>query len=147
MGTLSADNKTCTYASGATVTFDTALTLPLPSDPMQVTWNFTLTKNGQTCLALHQSSQQSLSLSTSAGTASTSLSSAGYTVSCPGGASYSAASSDLLNLLSCDAGVFGGFPGTGYSSSSTSVSLSLVGAGGSQTLGPGAGIPVFNCKK
>jgi hypothetical protein len=116
---------------------------------MQVTWNFSVTKNGQTCLALHQSSQQDFSLSTSAGTTTTAVSSASanYTVSCPGGASYSASGFDVLGLLSCDAGAFGGLPGTSFDSSATSVSLSLLGAGGSQALGTGAGVPIFNCKK
>ena len=31
-GTLSADMKSCTYASGAVVTFDSALVLPVPDD-------------------------------------------------------------------------------------------------------------------
>jgi hypothetical protein len=147
MGTLSADNKTCTYASGATVTFDTALTLPLPADPSQVTWNFTVTKNGQSCFVFHQqNNQNNISMTTSAGTASVAVG-ADYTVSCPGGASYSASSSNVLSLLSCDAGVLGGFPGTTYESTATSVWLSMLGAGGMQSLGPGGGIPLFNCKK
>ena len=39
-GILSADMKSCTYASGAVVTFDQALVLPVPDEPM---WNFTVT--------------------------------------------------------------------------------------------------------
>ena len=148
MGTLSADNKTCTYASGATVTFDTALTLPLPSDPSMVTWNLTVTKSGQSCLGLHQSSGNDFSLSSSQGTTTAGVSTAGYTVSCPGGASYSATGANAIDLLSCDAGAFGGLPGTTYNSTATSVWLSLLGAGGSQAVGgPGAGITIVNCQK
>ena len=39
--------KSCTFATGAVVTFDTALVLPLSDDPV---WSFTVTSGGQPCL-------------------------------------------------------------------------------------------------
>ncbi len=60
----------------------------------------------------------------------------------------SATGTHVLNLLSCDAATFPGLPGTTYDSTATSVWLSLLGAGGSQSLGgSGAGVPIFNCQK
>ena len=46
-GTLSDDGRTCTYASGAVITFASPLVFPLPDEP---TWNFTVSNAGQTCL-------------------------------------------------------------------------------------------------
>jgi hypothetical protein len=141
-GTLSADNKSCTFASGATVTFDSPLTLPTPQMPL---WNFTVTKGGQTCLAFHESDGMHMSLKTSAGTTTYSADSSTVAVSCPNGSSYSTPALDALMLLGCDAGAFGGFPGESDSSSSTSVSFALINTGATDA-GLGS-LQVFNCAK
>ncbi|MBI5543029.1 MAG: hypothetical protein HY901_04025 [Deltaproteobacteria bacterium] len=50
-GTFSSDLKTCTYASGATVTFDAPLVIP----PSGQALSFTVTRSGQTCLRVKES--------------------------------------------------------------------------------------------
>ena len=44
---VSADNATCTYASGAVVTFTPPLVFPISTD---TNWNFTISNGGQDCL-------------------------------------------------------------------------------------------------
>ena len=48
VGILSDDGRTCTTPSGALVTFDLPLVFPLSFD--RPNWNFTITRNDQTCL-------------------------------------------------------------------------------------------------
>ena len=50
---LSADDATCTYASGAVVTFTPPLVFPISTD---TNWNFTISNGGQDCLALRGTS-------------------------------------------------------------------------------------------
>jgi hypothetical protein len=48
MGALSADNSTCLYANGSTVTFTPAVVIPTP---LLALWNFTITDtNGRPCV-------------------------------------------------------------------------------------------------
>lgn len=128
-GVLSADNHTCTYASGAVVTFSPPLVLPIPNSP---TWNFTITDGGQTCLH-YQKTATGFSLTVGSDTVteeSTGL--LGIKLTCPGGMSYSNPSA--LDLFSCDAdggASFGGLPGDAWSSSGTNVAFGLI--GGSST--------------
>lgn len=135
-GKLSADLKSCTFTTGQVVTFDPALTLPLPQNP---SFNFSVTSGGAACFAFVQPDQKDFSETTSAGTVSVSAGGASEIVTCPDGSSASASVQQALQDLSCDAGAFGGLPGTSWSSSSTSVSFSLLGAGS------GGVLPVFDC--
>jgi hypothetical protein len=124
-GTLSANNSTCTYASGAVVTFNPPLTLPLPQSP---NWAFTVTKNGTPCLTYTQPAQGTITLKTSAGTFTEGAAGSSITATCPDGTQYS--NSNPLSLLSCgaDAGFLaGGLPGSTWSSTNVTVSFSLVG--------------------
>ena len=143
VGTLSADGKTCTYASGAVVTFASPLSLPLPVDGTQ-SWNFTVTgADGQACLAYRDDQQAGLTL-TAQGQTVKETEPGGLSIAmvCPDGTTYS--NSNAFTLFSCpDAGLFGGLPGDAWSSTDTRVNLGLLAtsSGSDQTL------PVFDCQK
>jgi hypothetical protein len=137
-GKLSADLKTCTYTTGQVVTFNPPLTLPLPQNP---TFDFGITSGGKACFSFQQPSQTSFSQTTSAGTSSVNASTGSEVISCPNGSSVSADEQQALQDLSCDGGVFGGLPGTEWTSTSTSVSFTLLGAG------MGGSVPVLTCSK
>jgi hypothetical protein len=139
-GTLSADNKTCTYANGKVVTFEQPLVLPIPTG---ATWSFTVTANGQQCLTFKKPNNDTMELTTSAGTVNETNSSVGLTVTCPNGTSYNAPPATELSLFKCDGGLLS-FPGSEWSSSSagtsTTVDFSLVGTRGDTSL-------VFTCQR
>lgn len=144
MGTLSADGKTCTYASGTVVTFTPALVLPLPVNGNQ-TWNFTVTTaGGAMCLAYKDDGNGGITLNVQGqvvkeGTAG----SLGLSLTCPDGTTYT--NGNAFSLFSCpDAGLLGGLPGAAWSDTNTSVSLSLLATSPS---GSFDGQPVFNCQK
>ena len=136
-GTLSADGKTCTYADGHVIAFQSAVTLPLPMQPL---FNFTLTNGGAQCLTFNQTTSSAFTLTTSAGTFTENANETTGTVTavCPGGATYSASGASALAVLSCDGGL-SIFPGTETSSSTSSFSLMLLGTGLATPL------PVFTC--
>jgi hypothetical protein len=137
MGTLAADNASCTYTTGQTVTFTPALVLPLDSGFK--TWNFTVTTNGQDCLHYEETSA-GFDLTVSADTVSESIAGAsGIDLTCPDGTTY--ASSNALALLNCPGSSFGDLPGNTTSSSATSVSFGLINTGAAQT------ITVFDCSR
>lgn len=140
-GVLSSDNKTCTYASGAVVTFGTPLVLPLPDNP---TWDFTIANGGQTCLH-YADTGSGFSLTVGSQTVDEAVSgSLGIQVRCPTGAFYS--TSNAFELFSCggDGGpAFGGLPGNAYSDSMTSVSLGLIGTSSTSS----NELSLFNCEK
>lgn len=141
VGVLSADRSTCTYASGDVVTFTPPLVLPLPSTPTP-TWNFTVkTGSGASCLAYQDDGNGAVTLTAEGQTVQeTTPGGLSIALSCPDGKTYS--NSNAFSLLSCpDAGLFGGLPGIGWSSSDTSVSVSLVGTSAAY-----GSIPVFNCQ-
>lgn len=143
MGTLSADGKTCTYASGTVVTFTPALVLPLPTNGNQ-TWNFTVTTaGGGMCLAYKDDGNGGINLTVQGQTVKESVAGTfGLALSCPDGTSYS--NSNALSLFSCpDAGLLGGLPGAAWSDTDTSVSLSLLATSSGSDGGPS----VFNCQK
>ncbi len=136
-GVLSADGKTCTYASGAQVTFTPALVLPVPNN---ADWNFTITNGGADCL--HFENTTGLKLVVSGHTVTEGRSgAAGIQISCPDGTRY--ANANALDLLGCNADAsvsFGGLPGNSWSTSSTSVSVGLVGTSASS-------LPLFKCQR
>jgi hypothetical protein len=123
----------CTYASGAVVTFDTALALPLPDEPV---WNFTVTSSGQECLRYRDTSE-GFTLTVNGQTFIESASGLEVAVSCPDKTTF--ASSNALDLLTCpsEGGLFSGLPGKAWSETPsdkpTSVSFSLIGAANGST--------------
>jgi len=143
IGTLSADGKTCTYASGAVVTFASPLALPLPVDGTQ-SWNFTVTgADGQPCLAYRDDQKAGLTLTTQGQTVKeTEPGGLSIAMVCPDGTTYS--NSNAFTLFSCpDAGLFGGLPGDAWSSTDTRVNLGLL----ATSTGSDESLPVFDCQK
>lgn len=142
-GTLSADNKTCTYASGSQVTFTPALVFPIPLD--NPAWNFTITKGGADCLHFENPSD-GFKLVVGGHTVTEGRSGAlGISVSCPDGTT--ATNANAINLLDCgaDGGAsLGGLPGNVSSSfstsSSASVSVGLLGTSNDS-------LPLFDCQR
>jgi hypothetical protein len=136
-GTLSADNSSCTYASGQTITFSPALALPLASGFND--WNFTVTTGGQACMHYEESSG-GFELTAGAHTVSETITGTStIDLTCPDGTTY--ANSNGLSLLSCPGGAFGSLPGNSTSSSSTSVTFSLINTGSTNT------VSVFDCSR
>jgi len=129
--------KTCTYASGAVVTFDSALVLPVPDDP---TWSFTVTSGGQQCLRFQDTSESSFTLTVSGQTFTESAAGLALVITCPDQTTFS--NSNPLDLLSCpsDGGIFfGGLPGKAWSDTPTRVLFSLIGAANGS-------VSIFNCR-
>lgn len=136
-GTLSTDNKTCTYASGAQVTFTPALVLPLPTSP---DWNFTITKGGANCLHF-ENPNDGFKLVAGGHTVTEGLSGAtGLQIACPDGTTHT--NSNAFSLFDCaaDGGSLGGLPGITWSSTSTSVSVGLLGTSNDS-------LPLFDCQR
>lgn len=122
-GSLSADNKTCTYASGVTITFDSPLQLPLPTDASPP-WHFTIARAGTECLRFESTDNDNFELVVNGGTLTQTLprpASTNLTITCPDGAAYSNA--NALSLLSCDQV---GLISQGWGSTDTTVSLDLL---------------------
>jgi hypothetical protein len=140
-GTLSADGKTCTYASGEVVTFTPPLVLPLPTNG-SANWNFTVTTaSGATCLAFQDSSSGGLTLTVQGQTVKeTNPGGLSVGLTCPDGTSHT--NSNGLSLLNCGAdGGYISLPGDSLSSTDTAVFFSLLSTGSSSF-----GEPVFNCQ-
>jgi hypothetical protein len=134
-GTLSADRKSCTYATGdAVVTFDSALTLPLPDDPV---WSFTVMSGGQPCLRFEDTASGGFTLTVNGQTFTEAPAGFGLQVTCPDQTTFS--NSNGFDLLSCDGGFFGGLPGKAWSDTSTSVSFNLLG-------GADGSANIFRCR-
>jgi hypothetical protein len=139
-GVLNADNTSCTFASGAVVTFTQALVLPVPDSP---TWNFTIANQGQTCLH-YQETQTGFTLTVGSQTVKEASTGAlGLQITCPGGASFS--DSNAFDLLNCDsdAGLFGGLPGNAYSETTTGLIFGLIGTSTTSS----NELQLFNCSK
>ena len=134
-GTFSADMTSCTYASGAVASFDTALPWPLPDDPL---WAYTMTSGGQECLRFRDAAD-GFTLTVNGQTVVVSAADSTLAVSCPDQTIFS--SSNAFELLNCptDGGLLGGLPGVAWFDTSTSVSFSLIGAANGST-------NIFFCK-
>lgn len=135
-GLISADNATCSYATGEVVTFTPPIVLPT-SDNM--TWNFSINDaNGQLCFR-YVDNGNSLVMSVGSQTVTEGSSGGlGIKITCPDGTSVQ--TKNALNLLSCPDTGFLGLPGLAWSSSDTFVSTTLTGTG-STTLS------LFDCSK
>jgi hypothetical protein len=116
------------------VTFDSALVLPLPDDPV---WSFTVTSGGQQCLRFQDTPNGGFTMTVNGQTFTEAPAGFGLQVTCPDQTVFS--NSNGLDLLSCDAGFFGGLPGKAWSDTSTTVSLSLLG-------GADGGRNIFSCR-
>lgn len=137
MGTLSADNASCTYATGQTIMFTPALVLPLATGFKD--WNFTVTTDGQDCLHYEENSG-GFALTASADTVTETLTgTSGIDLTCPDGTSY--ANPNALALLNCPGGSAGGLPGNTTNSTSTSVTFALINTGSTQA------ITAFDCSR
>jgi len=124
IGVLSADNTSCTYATGQVITFATALTLPLPNDHE---WDFTMTTNGEPCLA-YSDDDNGFELTVGDEVVSEALfGSGGLELNCPDGTTFS--NSNALELLSCPDSNFGNLPGNTSSSGIDSVQFGLLNTG------------------
>jgi hypothetical protein len=142
IGMLSADGSSCTYPSGDVVTFTPPLVLPLPSTPTPA-WNFTVkTSSGASCLGYQDDGNGALTLTVQGQTVKeTTPGGLAIALSCPDGKTYS--NPNAFTILSCpDASLLDGLPGAGWSSSDTSVSLSLTATSTTSSLGE----MVFNCQ-
>jgi hypothetical protein len=138
-GVLSADNKTCTYASGAKVTFTPALILPVTSS--QMSWNFTISRDGVDCLHYEATpTTQKVAVGDDTVTYEA-MRALGISVTCPDGDSYSSANAVPLVQCGADMGaLFGGLPGWSQTSSGFSVSFALLGTSERSTT-------LVNCSK
>jgi hypothetical protein len=116
--------KTCTYSTGQVVTFSEPLIFPLPSQP---TLSFSITAGGSPCFTWQEPSTDAYSLTTSAGMVSVGVVGGSETITCPDGSGASAGVAQAFSDISCDAGGFGGLPGTAIGSSTGSVSFSILG--------------------
>jgi hypothetical protein len=135
-GTLSADNKTCTYASGVVVTFATPVVLPVPN---LATWDLTMTgAGGQPCLQF-KSDQAGLSLTVGGQTfREMFLGGNGLQFTCPDGSVVS--TPDAYPLLTCPAAGPLELPSAFWSSTDTSLDFGLQGTSTLSTL-------LFSCTK
>jgi hypothetical protein len=142
-GTFSADDKSCSYATGETVTFASAVALPLSLNSTP-TWDFTVSKGGAECLR-YQATQTSKTLVVMGHQTVTQkvVGLTGWAITCPDGTTVS--SSNFFDLLNCDAdggGLFGGgdIPGETWGDTPNSLSFSFTGTASGAT-------PVFSCMK
>ncbi len=129
-GTLSADGKTCTYASGTVIDF----TPPVVIGPGANVTGFTLTTGGSQCLQYHSSTGGAV-FTTSAGTVSLAVTPdrQTLTLTCPNGTAYSgpvAALSACANMLP-GIGIGTGSISTGDGGYSVGLSVTLGGTGNS----------------
>jgi hypothetical protein len=143
IGVLSANNGTCTYASGDVVTFDAPLVFPIPDSP---NWKFTITTGtGQVCLH-YEDTSAGLSLTVQGQAVTERLSGLqGLTLACPDGTSYTNSNAfDLLNCSDDGGALFGGLPGDSWSSSNNvGVSFGLIGTSTTSS----DELPLFNCQQ
>jgi hypothetical protein len=143
-GVLSADGATCTYASGAMVTFAPPIVLPMPATAHDVKSNVTVTNAGVDCLHFESLASGGFKLVVKGQTVQEGPSGGlGLAVSCPDGTRYT--SGNALQLLSCgdDGGAtFGGLPGSAWSWSGTNITFELIGGSGSS-----GAQPVAHCSR
>jgi hypothetical protein len=137
-GTLSADGMTCTYAGGQVITFDSPVTLPLPSTTLL---GFTLSSGGTQCLKINQTSTDSFTLTTSQGTFVWTASGGAISATCPDGSSYAASGSSALQAEVC-ANKTTLIPTASLGRGSTSVSFGLAGTG----VGASQFMSIFGCQ-
>jgi len=117
MGALATDRSSCSYASGKTVTFATAV----PVDVTSYSWDFEVRSGSSLCVGLHEVGKN-FTVDSSANTFTyESVGTSGIRITCPDGSRFEA--SDALALL----GTCGttGFPVRTYAGNATSVQYSL----------------------
>lgn len=139
-GVLSADGRTCTYASGHVVTFDEPLVLPLSIDE-DILFRFTLTAAGQTCLRFVET-ETSMTVTFGDQVFESSSNGVDLRFRCPDGSSYS--NDNALDLLECRDDFLSSLaimPGYAWSSSDLSVSFGFIGYSDERSLS------VFSCRQ
>ncbi len=122
-GTLDVGRASCTYASGPVITFNPALTLPVPDAAL---WKFQIARQGATCLTYNEISEDNFDLTVGDQVFKQRVAGTSVNFTCPDGTSYSG---NQISLLLCD---LDGFPGKAKSSSGTAVSLSFLGGSTSE---------------
>jgi hypothetical protein len=136
-GTFNAQNTTCTYANGAVITFDTPVTLPVPTQAPP--FKFTVASGGQTCLRFDETTA---GFTVTAGGQTFTLrllAEPSVEVTCPGGMTFFA--DNFFDLLTCPAGSMG-VPGTSWLSNAAGLTFDLKGAGTASQL-----LPIFDCRR
>jgi hypothetical protein len=134
-GTLSADGKTCTYASGTSVDFAKPLPVPLVFDD-EPAWDFTVTTAGEQCLTYDAEPNSDLTLDVRGMTFSERSQGLSLQVTCPDGSQYAAA--NAFDLFNCE-DLFTDAPGNEDSHSDTSVNFGLLN-------GTSTPLQVFDCE-
>ena len=140
-GTLSADGKTCTYATGQVIAFASPIMVPLPS---MTPLNFTLTAGGVQCLKVNESGPNTFTITTSVGTFAwaASASDGSLSATCPDGTMYAAPETIAIKAEACASKTTGG-PSTSVGGTSTDLSFYLGGTGS----GAATYLQIFDCEK
>lgn len=123
-GLFSTDYRTCTYASGAVVTFDPPLTPPLlPFDRGK----FTVATAGGTCLQFEKTQTEMILTVAGQTVRSTPPGEMELNVTCPDGISYTTPDAPALQSCITDPALFfGGTPGYASSYGTNFLALGLV---------------------
>jgi hypothetical protein len=138
---MSADGKTCTYASGTTIAFQP----PLIVGPYATISTFTVTTGGAVCLSYAENAAATgSSVTTQAGTVSLTgnASNQSYSVTCPDGATYTGTAASLSSCSGDIPGFGSGYGGSGSADGGVShghISITL------QDTGAPNGSLVFDC--
>ena len=133
-GVLTADGRSCTYESGASVDFALPLALPLASTASPP-WYFTQSANGDECVRFDSRKQQEFTLSVQGQTFVERSRGFALQMTCPDGTQY--ATDNGPALLGCT-DYLSNAPGHAWSSSDTSVNFALL-------TGHGDTLTVFDC--
>lgn len=150
VGALSEDGRTCTFATGQTVTFDDPVRLPFPDGSRA--WNFTVRANGRECLRVTEPDIRHWSVASPAGAVDfVATSASDATAICPDGSRFFAADWSELQLSCAQDGPLGETPGADSSIyDDHSVTYRLTGTGGpgdpATSLNPGA-THIFRCAR
>jgi hypothetical protein len=139
IGTFSADRMSCTFGSGATVTFDSAV----PTTPSSTAFYGLTIKDatGAACLRITEPNATDTQLTTSAGTVTVSASSSSFSETCPNGAVYS--TSDSLGVGACGADAGGALatsPGESVLAGTGIMVVTVIGTGDP------SGLKLFGCR-
>ncbi len=132
-GTLSADGRSCSYTQGHLLTFRRPVDMQRLD---QQVWDFTLEKDGQSCLSLSEPSETKLVLTTPLGTFLEEAKNMGVQFTCPDGKQYKIL--DARNMLLCE-NYQQHIPGVLTGWDEREVAFSFAGSGG-------AALRIFTCR-
>lgn len=136
-GVLSADGRSCTYASGASIGFTRPLVLPSTTDDdLSDDWDFSVRANdGSECLRFKSSEEGGQTLSVRGQTYVETYSGFSMQVTCPNGEKFAGSA---LSLFECD-NLFSDGSVHAYAWTASSVSFTF--GVGDRT------VPVFSCSR